>query len=138
MLIIKKGEGSSSGGDTPPSGGSNIEYLDVRELPSDIRNVLFTLSVLVKTSQDVDLGESGSINKYTGFSAMLALTAGSEGGAGNPNAAQVFDVIVALGMDFSAELIEFGVRYTLLEYLGDAAEFVASIPRITKEEFYTL
>ena len=130
-VIIKKGGG---GGTTPPSvgggesGGSTLEYLDVRGI-GDLRPALGILAGMVKSS--VNEGT------YVGTTLM-----GIQEMFGSAN---TFSTVVAVAIDFTKPIrgrrggqeIDMLIA-DLLIMRGIPKEELDAIPRITKEQFYDL
>ena len=114
-VIIKKGVTP-----TPPSGGeNNYEYIDVRG--SDVGTILCMMGIYAK----VVSGDKVSI-----LPAAYADKLASDEG-----------VIIAVSIDFSALLVEnvfSGYNGTVGDWLTSYGVDTSSIPRITKEQFYSL
>lgn len=117
-VVIKRGEG---GGSTPPSGGSNVEYLDVSGLEMRIKGTLWQLAYMRK-----------------GYSA----TNGFDIIATSWLQASESDVKKAVMLSFSDIVMATKeIGFTIPQYcaqLGVTEEQLDAIPRLTKEEFYNL
>ena len=112
----KEIESISGGGE---SGGSTIEYLDVSG--SDLGTILSMLGIYVR----VVSGDKVSI-----LPAAYADKLASDEG-----------VIIAVSIDFSALLVEnvfSGYNGTVGDWLTSYGVDTSSVPRITKEQFYSL
>lgn len=134
VVIIKKGS-ASSGGSTPPSGGSTIEYLDVSEywgIQNSLRDALATLADILKVK------DNGETFVGTGTAGMQALLGSSI------TATDCIAVAIDLtrhmrGKDADGQLVfDFSIADFLITNIPDAQEQLDSIPRLTKEQFYTL
>jgi hypothetical protein len=127
-VIIKRGEG---GGSMPPSGGSNVEYYDVSGLNAILAIVLAGVSVNVKWDS------LGSVDHHPIVIApmgMIGLPRKEDGYTPDANilAVAVDKTIVMYDRLFGETPISVG------DFIEGADIDLASIPRITKEEFYSL
>jgi hypothetical protein len=117
-VIIKRGNAPA-----PPSGGtseSNIEYLDVSGFPAEVEPLFLMFSILAKYSTE-----------YGTVIATPFMTA-------NINVGKQFKAVM---IDFTTQICEMGHIGTIKDALiaqGITQADLDSIPRITKEEFYTL
>lgn len=108
-------EGGGSGG-----GESTIEYLDVSTFPDELVKFLATYSILCRVSSN---GREGVLTAAT----MMQ----------NPTAY----LIKYMAIDLSLELLEGKTKASIKDALiaqGFTQEDLDSIPRLTKEEFYSL
>lgn len=108
------------GGNTGGGGGDNYEYIDVRGLDEDATQILLDNSFYIKAGGDYP---------------FIGVTAGQLG-------TDVWPYVIAVGIDFSAfgykeEGYEVTIKETFIDN-GFTEEQIASFPRITKEEFFTL
>ena len=111
-VIIKKGEGGGST-PTPPSGGSTIEYLDVSGLEGVAKAHVVMIAALVGKVGSL-IAPTGAILGELGIEQLVNISA-----------------IATIG-DFEVATLDgvFKIR--------DIIDNFASIPRITKDEFYNL
>ena len=127
-VIIKKETAPAppSGGE---SGGSNLEYLDVSGLSAEERGMIsLYLAMYARGVHD-----DGAGNK----SLLVASLAAFANGFG---LVEWGKEISAIAIDLSAEVILAGNKMTVSEVfpLVSGGIDLASIPRITKEQFYDL
>lgn len=130
-VIIKKGEG---GGSTPPS-GSNVEYLDLRGVEAgQLRNFL----VAFAANLNVEITEGGLVGAK-----MAGLTWGyldiMFDTAINPNWAKAIsiDLTTNIIQEQDGQQMVMTIR-ELITALGLNPADIDAIPRITKEQFYSL
>lgn len=132
-VIIKKGTAPA-----PPSGGesaSTIEYLDVSGLDYGSKNQLLVYSLIARTSQFEAFGQvqEPRVN-LLGLVFMLII-------ADTANFSAYSNAVTAIGMDFTMQtkLSSSGIMTVLDELkVMPVYEQLDSIPRITKEQFYSL
>jgi hypothetical protein len=121
-VIIKRGEGGGST-PTPPSGeSSSIEYLDVSIFPAEIVGSLFV---------PYSISARGMSNPDRVFVMPSAIAIGAIDNI----------TIEAVAVDFSLQVIEMGTISTIKDAFiaqGVTQSDFDSIPRITKEQFYSL
>lgn len=135
-VIIKRGEG---GGSTPPSGesASTIEYLDLSG-DSPLRDALITFSYLIKTDGfRIEHTDSGSWNAERGIIVSGNLLA-TVLGMTYDDYRIVKDSIKAVAVDFNTEIVMQDTIMPIKDVFTGAEEMLNAIPRITKEQFYTL
>lgn len=130
-VIVRKAaeNGGNAGGDTGGSGGgsaSSVEYLDVSNIN------IYELDVLI-----------GAALECKGVSDTLSMV--SPAGAVVPLAQLIGITITQAKVDFNTPIIQNRggaiVKQTVLEALlsqGFTQDYLAAIPRLTEEEFYTL
>lgn len=115
-VIIKKGTAPA-----PPSGGSNVEYLDVSGLEIRIKGPLWQLAYMRK-----------GYSAINGFDIITTSW---------PQASES-DVKKAVMLSFSDIVMATKeIGFTIPQYcaqLGVTQEQLDAIPRITKEQFYSL
>ena len=119
--MIRRGAsgGSSSGGGSSSEEASSIEYLDVSGLNKNIKKAILEFSFYVKVR--VDENNAIALGTMTDFRS-------------NP------DFITALGVDINANIVNSNVITTVIGYIEMVGmlDMYNSIPRITKEQFYSL
>lgn len=104
----------------PQSSGNTMEYIDISGLDADTKQALLDSSFYIKAGDDHP---------------FIGVTAGQLG-------TDVWPSAIAVGIDFSAlgykeEGYEVTIKETFIDS-GFTEEQIASFPRITKEEFFTL
>lgn len=110
-------EVSGGGGE---SGGSNIEYLDVSGLPAEVESVFLMFSILAKYSTQYE----------TVISTPFLLQ--------NVIVGKRFKAVI---IDFTMQISEMGLIGTIKDAFiaqGFTQAEIDAIPRITKEQFYSL
>ena len=112
---IIQGGGSGSGSGE----ASTVEYLDVSGLDKMTKSALLEFSFYAK------INTNGTI--VVAFGTMTDVRS-------------VPDNIIALGVDTNASMIAANTTYTVIEYfkLIGLLDVYNSVPRITKEQFYSL
>lgn len=141
---------AKSGQATPPSGGgteaSSMEYLDVSEVNTSMRAMLLGYSLYAKVPQKTIIDTStdtsqGTVTIDAGIvpSSIYALIVG-QFSSGTPNFDTANQAITALGFDFGGQINMGGQTLTLNDMFAmyGMQEAIAAIPRLTKEQFYTL
>lgn len=118
-----------SGGDAPsqPSGGSSIEYLDVSDI--DIANGGEKTGTLIATCYHMN-GELSSVGKFVLPIGQVYVFKTSN-----------LTSVKYLAFDFSSKYMAGGMSFTIKEALlqvGWTEAELDAIPRVTKEEFYTI
>lgn len=115
-------EGNTEGGGSEGSasgGGDNYEYLDVSGLDESVVKTMSKCSFLVKGMT------SGVLSIFPPSAASYS-----------------YDSVQAVAVDLKSVIFAAqGMAFNYAEYLslnGIDAELLATLPRITKEEFYTL
>lgn len=118
-VIIKKENAPAppSGGE---SGGSNMEYLDLREVDETVKMPLFTFSTYVK---------------LTGANGVTIMCTGMAIGEGVTYENADFIEIDFSALSFTSEKVEGGPIKEFISLMGINTD---SIPRLTKEQFYSL
>lgn len=132
-VIIKKGD---SGESTPPSGesASTIEYLDVSGLDSGSKNQLMMVSLIARTSQFEMMGQVQKSQVIPLSSMLLYISF-------EPTAYDAYsNAVNAIGVDFTMQIKSQSTTGTVLDEVKKMPvyEELDSIPRLPKEEFYTL
>lgn len=127
-VIIKKGTAPAppSGGE---SGGSNLEYLDVSGVDGYMKNALLYYSVLAKIQGDsvaygVQIQPSGFLLAASGMTSLVTAVA--------------IDLVIPITKYASEESGVEKQELTTLDADSGFMEMLDAIPRITKEEFYSL
>lgn len=125
---------AKSGQATPPSGDSNDEYLDLSNMSNEAGITILRMSALAKATATASGMTATIITPPYQLESM---------GSSIPIAAKINlknKVLVPTGTDASGTIVT--TTMTLVEWLASSfntsIEFFNSIPRITKEQFYTL
>lgn len=134
-VIIKKGTAPA-----PPSGGSNVEYLDVSgiDVPSEIPMLLGGLAKFTQTKYNSEelaymgIADSYTMMKYSGYDGVMKITAlAIQTG--------ILDLPIKVTYLSTGEVTDEGVTKDVLDAgLGGLVTQVLNCPRITKEQFYSL
>lgn len=119
------------------SGGSNVEYLDLSG-DSPLRDALITFSYLIKTDgfriEHTDssswYGERGIIVSGNLLATVIGMT--------YDDYRIVKDSIKAVAVDFNTEIAMQDTIMPIKDVFTGAEEMLNAIPRLTKEQFYTL
>lgn len=111
-----EGISGSGGGE---SGGSNIEYLDLSGVDESVKTVLCGFGYLGKSPEGI-----------LPIPLILIESLGSISDKLSP--------IKSISIDFYTDLYNGFTIKTFIYQLGVTVEFLDSIPRITKEQFYDL
>lgn len=125
-------KGISAGGGE--SGGSNVEYLDVSGLDSGSKNQLMMVSLIARTSQFEMMGQVQK-SQVVPLSSMLLYI------SFEPTAYDAYsNAVNAIGVDFTMQIKSQSTIGTVLDEVKKMPvyEQLDSIPRITKEQFYSL
>ena len=130
-VIIKKGTSPA-----PPSGGgaSTIEYLDVSGLDSASKNQLMMVSLIARTSQFEMMGQVQKSQVIPLSSMLLSISF-------EPTAYDAYsNAVNAIGVDFTMQIKSQSTTGTVFDEVKKMPvyEQLDAIPRLTKEEFYTL
>ena len=130
---------SASGGE---SGGSNMEYLDLRAVDSEIKMLLLNLSFLSKIPQNVEMG-GGNISATIDAGVSPSAGWGAMFERYKDDAAKreiVLSAVTACSISLSTDVIIMGQFITINDIftMYGMSEYIDSIPRITKEQFYDL
>lgn len=129
-VIIKKGGGGTP---TPPgggeSGGSNVVYLDLSGVQGYMKNALLYYSVLAKIQGDsvaygVQIQPSGFLLAASGMTSLVTAVA--------------IDLVIPITKYASEESGVEKQELTTLDADSGFMEMLETIPRITKEQFYSL
>lgn len=128
-------KGISAGG-SGESGGSNIEYLDVRN--SELRDALIAFCYLIKTDGfNIKRPDGGTLNAGRGIvpagNMIQAIINISHEGY-----SIVAGSIKAVAIDFNTEVVMQDNMVTIKAIFTEAEELLNAIPRLTKAEFYNL
>lgn len=111
--------------DTPIS-TSNLEYIDARELDSDVKRTLVFTSQIVRSS----LGD----NKLLMPSALAYYTVSVSN-----QLTELVENLLAVAIDPNGDVISDGAELTVSEFVKLAFSVdLTTLPRITEEEFYNL
>lgn len=114
--VPQSGGGNSGGGN-----GSNMEYIDVRGVSNAVQK-----TQLLAYSSNAKFGAGGDF-MINSFFALY-------GNFGD----QVKDMAVAVAIDLSTKVMASGETSTFGEVLTSSGINLASLPRLTEEEFYNL
>ena len=123
-------DGVNSGGTTPaPPSGSNVEYLDLSGVQGYMKNALLYYSVLAKIQGDsvaygVQIQPSGFLLAASAMTSLVTAVA--------------IDLAIPITKYASEESGVEKQELTTLDANSELMGFLNTIPRITKEEFYTL
>ena len=127
-VIIKKGTAPAppSGGE---SGGSTIEYLDLSGVEGYMKNALLYYSVLAKIQGDsvaygVQIQPSGFLLAASGMTSLVTAVA--------------IDLVIPITKYTSEESGVEKQELTTLDADSGFMEMLDAIPRLTKEQFYSL
>lgn len=139
-FIIKRG---TSGGSTPdtPSGGSSFEYLDITNvtgLGGNLKMLLLQMAYMTKVPQTFKVGSITLTQGVAPSSSYMTMVGAFQ--PGTEEFATVMNGITAMSINFSDTINMQGQVVTIQEVLamyGVQAE-IDAIPRITKEQFYSL
>jgi hypothetical protein len=118
-------------------GGSNVEYLDLSG-GSPLRDALVSFCYLIKTSGfNIEHPDSSSWSAGRGIipagnliPTMVGMT--------YDDYSIVMDSIKAVAVDFNTEIVMQDVIMPIEVVFTGAEELLNAIPRLTKEQFYTL
>lgn len=136
----------------PQSGGSggteasSMEYLDVSGVGTSMRAMLLAYSLYAKVPQKTIIDTSTDTSQGTVIidagivtSSVYALIVGKFS-SGTPNFDTANQAITALGFDFGGQINIEGQILTLNDMFAmfGMQEAIDAIPRLTKEEFYTI
>ena len=134
--IINKGDG---GGSAPPSGesASAIEYLDLSG-DSPLRDALISFCYLIKTDGfDVERPDGSSVSAGRGITSASNLVQTVIG-----MTYREYQIIVAsikaVAIDFNTVVVMHGTTTPIKDIFTGAEELLDTIPRLTKEQFYSL
>ena len=133
-------KGITAGGGDAPSGGSNVEYLDVSgiDVPSEIPMLLGGLAKFTQTKYNSEelaymgIADSYTMMKYSGYDGVIKITAlAIQTG--------ILDLPIKVTYLPTGEVTDEGVTKDVLDAgLGGFVTQVLNCPRITKEQFYDL
>lgn len=129
--FVQRIENLQVGGGTSES---NIEYLDVSGLDSGSKNQLMMVSLIARTSQFEMMGQVQK-SQVIPLSSMLFCM------SFEPTAYDAYsNAVNAIGVDFTMQIKSQLTTGTVLDEVKKMPvyEQLDSIPRITKEQFYTL
>lgn len=123
---------------TPPSGGGNIEYLDIKNLNDNTKITLILLSIVTR----LNMVEGGALP--SGVSILpIGFLAAIDGRTLQVVITELLPTAEAVAISNDSYAIgggEVSLVYIMqtLGGINNADEVLAAIPRITKEQFYTL
>ena len=108
------------GGDAPSGGGSNYKYFDVSNIVGG-KGAILSIATLIKTNDNKGICVLGQ--RLTGI---------------NDNILSITDIVDAIAVDVSCEVILSGTAMTVGDFLSMLEENFGVLPIITKEEFYAI
>ena len=127
------------------SSGSSMDYLDVSEANIDVRLTLVSMSFIAKVPNTIEISvpnENSVVTIEQGVYPSANVTPSIFSFANNAGAAfsTAIKAVSAVGIDTQVEIYMSGQKMTLSQILimQGIEQIVATLPRITKEEFYAL
>ena len=120
---------------------SSIEYLDVRAVDSEIKTLILNLSFLSKIPQNVEMGGNPSTTINAGVAPSAGWGALYEKYIDDAAKREIaLSAVTACSIDLSTDVIIMGQFITINDIftMYGMSEYIDSIPRITKEQFYDL
>lgn len=124
----------------------NIEYLDISHLGLEIKEAFILYSILSKIIKEISINSESSnatITMPKGIwpSSVVYYCIYSDHVYDDNAKTIILNEINFIAIDWKLETIQFGMKLSILDYfkgIGLPKDTLNSIPRITKEEFYSL